>query len=67
MDTEFSTLPMVTDAAEADVDLVAVAKGTVAALREETTVPTILDVFQQPRRCLALNNLLLDGSPPKEV
>jgi len=43
MDTEFSTLPMVTDAAEADVDLVAVVEGTVAALREETTVPTILE------------------------
>jgi len=47
MDTESSTLPMVTDAAEADVDLVAVAEGMVAALREETTVPTILDVFQE--------------------
>jgi len=52
MDTESSILPM--DTAEADVDLVAVSEGTVVAMREETTVPTILDVFQQKRRCLAL-------------
>jgi hypothetical protein len=58
---------MFTDAAEADVDLVAVVEGTVVAMREETTVSTILDVFQQPRRCLALNDLLPAGSPPKEV
>jgi hypothetical protein len=67
METESSSLPMVTDAAEADVDLVAVAEGTVAAMKEETTVSTILDVFQQPRRCLALNDILPAGSPPKEV
>jgi len=59
MDTESSTLPMVTDAAEADVDLVAMAEGTVAAMKEETTVSTILDV--------SLNDLLPAGSPPKEV
>ena len=67
MDSDSLALPMVTDEAEADVDLIAVAAGTVAAMREETTVATILDVFQLPRRCLALNDLLPLGGPPKEV
>ena len=34
---------------------------------EETTVATIMDVFQLPQRCFALNDILPEGSPPKEV
>ena len=67
MDSDSLALAMVTDEAEADVDLVAVAAGTVAAMGEETTVATIMDVFQLPQRCLALNDILPEGSPPKEV
>ena len=67
LDSDSLALAMVTDEAEADVDLVAVAAGTVAAMGEETTVATIMDVFQLPQRCLALNDILPEGSPPKEV
>jgi hypothetical protein len=67
MGADSNTPHVVQDEAEADVDLVAVASSTVAALREETTVSTILAVFQQPRRCLALNDPLPEECPQKEI